>query len=283
MTNPNTKWPNGSRGAISVTFDNLGEAAELELGMWDTNRPIGSHRSVTAVLPETLRLLDRVGIKATFFVEAWNVDIYPDAIKRISSAGHEVGFHGWRHENWGNLDESTESSLFRRGKEAMRQLGVEPVGFRPPGGKLNRTTLNLMKESGFEYCSPAGIDPADVRGIAILPFAWQWIDAYYYFEPFAEMRKQRGDSESVLPPSRLREEMIRCVDGLVSRAGYTAILFHHFLEDDPERFAAMSEVLEYVKQADKLWCAPCREVADWILSKPNDFAGDPGFDTTGWH
>src|SRR5579862_8325094 len=100
MKNPNGRWPNGARGAISVTFDNMGEAAELELGMWDTNCPIGSHRSVTTVLPETLRLLDRVGIRATFFVEAWNVEVYPEAIRKIAAAGHEIGFHGWRHETW---------------------------------------------------------------------------------------------------------------------------------------------------------------------------------------
>jgi len=282
VKNPNGRWPNEARGAISVTFDNMGEAAELELGMWDPNRPIGSHRSVTTVLPETLRLLDRLDMRATFFVEAWNVEVYPEAIKKIADAGHEIGFHGWRHETWSNLDRPSESSLFRRGKEALRQLGVELVGFRPPGGKLTGATLSLMKENGFKYCSPAGSDAAAVQGTAILPFAWHWIDAYYYFEPFAEMRKQRGDSESLLPPSHLRDKMTSCVDGPLSRGGYTAILFHPFLEDDPQRFSAMTEVLEHIKRTDKLWCAPCGEVADWVLANPESFAGDPGFDTAGW-
>jgi len=282
MTSPNGKWPNGAHGAISVTFDNMGEAAELELKMWDANRPIGSHRSVTAVLPDTLRLLERVGIRATYFVEAWNVDVYPEAIRQIAAAGHEVGFHGWRHETWSNLDETSERSLFRRGKEAMRRLDVDLIGFRPPGGKLTPATLSIMKEAGFKYCSPAGTNAANVQGTTILPFAWQWIDAYYYFEPFAELRKQRGDSESLLPPSRLRDEMMRCIDGPLSSGGYTAILFHPFFEDDPERFAAMAEVLEHITRTEKLWCAPCREVADWVSANPKYFADDPGFDTAGW-
>jgi peptidoglycan/xylan/chitin deacetylase (PgdA/CDA1 family) len=82
---------------IALTFDNLGEAAEEELG-----DPVarGAHHSVTEVLPKVLKLLDSAGLKATFFVEAINAERYPEALRRLIDDGHELGCHGWRHETF---------------------------------------------------------------------------------------------------------------------------------------------------------------------------------------
>ena len=53
---------------VSVTFDNLGEAAELERGTWPADRPLGEHFSVREALPR-VELLARAGLRATFFAE----------------------------------------------------------------------------------------------------------------------------------------------------------------------------------------------------------------------
>ena len=44
----------GRPGAVSFTFDNLGEASDIEFGKWPVDRPIGSHMTVTQVVPELL-------------------------------------------------------------------------------------------------------------------------------------------------------------------------------------------------------------------------------------
>src|SRR5205085_7838741 len=58
---------------VVLTFDNLGEAADEELGL-----PVGKlpHFTVVEVLPRILSLLDGAGLRATFFVEAINVSRY---------------------------------------------------------------------------------------------------------------------------------------------------------------------------------------------------------------
>src|SRR5580692_2567714 len=90
--------------AVSVTFDNLGEAAQLELGMWPAEVPQGEHFSVVEVLPRLLDLLASHGVAASFFVEGLNAQMYPDALRAILAGGHEVAVHAWRHEDWGALD-----------------------------------------------------------------------------------------------------------------------------------------------------------------------------------
>jgi hypothetical protein len=47
-----SSWgPDNRRAAVSITFDNLGEAADLERGLWPKDKPLGQHSSVTHSLP----------------------------------------------------------------------------------------------------------------------------------------------------------------------------------------------------------------------------------------
>src|ERR1700675_1119036 len=112
--------------AVSVTFDNLGEAAQLQLGMWPEDVPQGEHFTVLEVLPRLLELLAARDVRATFFVEGLNAEMYPGALRELTQAGHEVAVHAWRHEEWGALDPTTEAALLDRSTEAMRSIGIEP-------------------------------------------------------------------------------------------------------------------------------------------------------------
>jgi hypothetical protein len=62
-------------GALSFTFDNLGEAADIEFGQWPADKPVGEHYSARRVVPALLSRLE--GVRATFFIEGWNTGIYP--------------------------------------------------------------------------------------------------------------------------------------------------------------------------------------------------------------
>ena len=73
---------------IALTFDNLGEAADLERGLWPADAPLGHHPSVTVALPRLLDALDDLGLRATFCVEALNCEVYPDAVRGIAARGH---------------------------------------------------------------------------------------------------------------------------------------------------------------------------------------------------
>jgi peptidoglycan/xylan/chitin deacetylase (PgdA/CDA1 family) len=275
-------WPDGRRAAVSLTFDNLGEAADLEGGRWPADAPVGSHYSVVRVLPRLLDLLRDSGLAGTFFIEGWNTEVYPDAIRRIAVAGHEVGFHGWRHEQWGALAPEREAETLARGRRAFADLGVELRGFRPAGGRLTPATVGLLREAGFTYCSPAGASAAVVDGVAVLPFRWEAIDAYYYFKPFAALRELRGDAAEPLPPERLIHALGAFIDAAVASGGFLALLFHAFLEDEEPRFAAMRQVVRTLAARRDVWCAPCHAVADWVRGHAGSFPTDAALDETSW-
>ena len=232
---------------VSLTFDNLGEVADLHRGQWPADAPLGRHASVTRTLPRLLELLSSADVRATFFVEGLNAELYPEALREIGAAGHEVAFHGWRHERWGDLGVAAERESFERGVGALDALGLRPVGFRPPGGELTPASLGLLREYGFEYCSPLGTEVETHDGLAVLPFRWELVDATYYLPHFAALR----GSEESLPPERLRAT----IDTELGGEGFVALIFHPFLLEDDERFAVLRDVV------GRVGSAPCREVA----------------------
>lgn len=266
---PSTWGPDGRPAAVSVTFDNLGEAAEIEQGLWPAERPVGAHPSVTDGLPWILRLLDNLGLRATFFVEGVNTETYPEAVAEIPAAGHEVAYHAWRHEVWSGLKPGQASQNLERGLEAFGELGIRPRGFRPPGGRLPDSSPGLLEDLGFRYCSPEGESAGTADGLAILPFRWPLIDAYYFYEPFGGLREAHGDAKDPLPASLLRKRLLAALETVARDGGHLCLLFHPFLSVEEEHRGVMRDVLEEVRRlvgTRAVWCAPCGDAADQMLS-----------------
>lgn len=264
-------------------MDNLGEAADLHRGIWPAEQPIGAHHSATTELPSMLSLLAQHDMRATYFIEGWNCAVYGPTIREVQARGHEVGFHAWQHEVWAQLDAATEERNLARGVEAAAAVGVAYSGFRPPGGRVTERTLPLMRAHGMRYLSPAAARPAVCDGVAMVPFQWECIDAYFYMASTAPLREARGDSKEPLSPEVLRERLCRRIDEVVEEGGYLALLFHPFLTVGKEKLAAMESVLEHVKsKGDEVLLAQCKDVADWVLSRSEAFGDDPGWDNAEW-
>ena len=272
---------------MSVTFDNLGEAAQLELGMWPEGVPEGQHFTVVEVLPRLLELLPMRKLKATFFVEGLNAEMYPDALRTIAAAGHEVAVHAWRHEEWVALDAESEAALLERATDAMRSIGIEPRGFRPPGGGLTERTLALLGEHGYSYVSPAGEREGLLEGLAVLPFRWPLVDAYAYLPTFAGLRERYGGGPDPLTPEQMQAEMIAALQSHAEQEGHLVLLFHPFsaaFTGDPGWEALDSVLRETVRLAETGAITMMRmdEAAARMLESPAELNHPPQLDDSTW-
>src|SRR6478735_12241367 len=101
------------------TFDNMGEAADVGAGRLGGPLPDGEEPSLAIGYPALFELLDRYGVRASFFVEGWNGRHHPAAVRAIVARGHELGMHGWTHEEWEALDADAEQALATRATEAL--------------------------------------------------------------------------------------------------------------------------------------------------------------------
>ncbi len=272
-------WPGGAAAAVSFTFDNLGEAAEQELGLPSRT---GGHYSVTTALPLVLAELAEAETRATFFVEGVNAETYPDALRAIVDAGHECAYHAWHHEDWGRLAEAEERENLSRGLAAMRSCGLEPAGFRPPGGLLGDRTLEQLRVRGLSYCSPAG-EGVGIAETVLLPFTWRNVDAYHLLPQFAGLRAHMDGSADAGEPAHVAGTFIATVDDAIAHATYAPLVFHTWLIE-AER-DAVREVLQHVRakvHRGEVWSARCDEVAAWVRGNADHFTHRVQLDTTSW-
>src|ERR1043166_2281333 len=91
-------WAGGARCAVALSFDSDHETNELRDGGKSIGRLAWGQYGNRVGVPRILKLLDRYGVKATFYVPAVAALIHPDEQRRIIAEGHEIGIHGWIHE-----------------------------------------------------------------------------------------------------------------------------------------------------------------------------------------
>jgi peptidoglycan/xylan/chitin deacetylase (PgdA/CDA1 family) len=254
---------------VVLTFDNLGEAAELERGTWPAGRPPGEHPSVTKGLPRLLPELAELGLRATFFIEAINCELNPDAVRSIAEHGHEIGIHGWRHESWEGLSPERERTLLEHSRAAFAELGVDADAFRPPGGAINAGTPALLRANGCRWASPLGSSPyADVDGFGWVPFQWDRVDAYFLMERFGSLRAQHGDPESPVSPAVTAERLSAGLDQLTEPR---TLILHPFLLADDGWWAQARRLLQGLVERDRdgrVSLMTGRELAHQLSARP---------------
>ena len=70
----------------------------------------------------------------------------------IKAAGHEIGHHGWVHENPLTLTPEQEREVMEKGLDALDKIvKVRPIGYRSPAWDNSPVTVPLLLEYGFEY------------------------------------------------------------------------------------------------------------------------------------
>jgi len=97
-----------------------------------------------------LKILDEESVKATFFLCGYWVDKYPEEIKKIHSAGHDIGNHGDTHAHGAQLSkEKNKEEIMKCHEKIKALLGIDMNLFRPPYGEYNNTVIEATEELGY--------------------------------------------------------------------------------------------------------------------------------------
>src|SRR5260370_19318222 len=89
------EWPGGARCAVALSFDSDHETSDLRDGGKSTGPLAWGQYGNRVGVPRILKLLERYGVTATFYVPAVTALIPPDEQRRIIPEAHEIGIHGW--------------------------------------------------------------------------------------------------------------------------------------------------------------------------------------------
>ena len=237
---------------LGICFD--AEALWLGKIPQDDHRPVLMSHGAYAIregLEPLLEVLERRGIGASFFAPGITADRYPDALRRIRDAGHEIGSHGMHHTTPCGIGVEREREELFGGIEAVeRATGVHPVTWRSPSWETSTDTMALLVEAGVEvsanfqdrsrpYLHPStgGAEP-----IVELPVHWHLADAPYFLYGGLPGRSIRSAAEA---EQVWREEF----EGLyATRPGsFFHLTLHVQLIGHPGRLQMLERFLEHVQ------------------------------------
>jgi polysaccharide deacetylase family protein (PEP-CTERM system associated) len=108
-------------------------------------------------LDRLLALLEDKASHATFFTLGWVAERYPQLIRRVVAAGHELASHGYGHLRASEQTPQDFAQDIRSAKKILEDIGGVPVyGYRAPSfsiGASNPWAFDVIAESGYRYSS----------------------------------------------------------------------------------------------------------------------------------
>jgi peptidoglycan/xylan/chitin deacetylase (PgdA/CDA1 family) len=248
---------------VVLSFDNFGESFDLLKHGYAGGALADGAYAPRQGVPRILDLLDRYTIPATFFVEGWNAEKYSALVKDVVDRGHEVGAHGWMHEQWDALERTTEEELIKHTTHAIEKAtGSALYGWRSPGGLITPNTLELLLDAGYRYDSSFGDEDVPYsmnigsREIVEIPWCWSLDDAMYY-----------SPSRPIANPNDIADQWIADFDAAAQMTGFFMLVCHPRFSGRPSRALALEKLIKHIQTSDKAIFKTCGAVAKEVAKQ----------------
>lgn len=112
-----------------------------------------------------LETLEKNEVKITFFIVGEWAEKYPEAVKKIYEAGHEIGTHSNTHPHVEQLSAEKNLEEIKLGIEKLQKItGEQTRLYRTPYGEYNDIVINTARENGY-YTIQWNIDTLDYKGL----------------------------------------------------------------------------------------------------------------------
>jgi peptidoglycan-N-acetylglucosamine deacetylase len=257
-------WPNGARVAVCLSFDVDNELLQRENPL-PVPLSVGEYGATTS-LPRILNLLDRHNVPATFFMPAMSSMLHPEMVPSILSRHrHEIGVHGWIHEFWPGIGDTTkEEKLLMQSIDYLTKVtGKRPVGVRAPGSGFSPQSFGLIRKAGFLYDSSllAADEPYEIAsegkpsGVIELPISEVDNDYPYYGET----------ANGALPSPEAVFQVYKAEFDLAFEERTMFILTQHpHVGGRRSRIVQLDRLITYIKSKPGVWFATMEQVANYV-------------------
>ena len=263
-------WPDGARSAAILSYDMDAEAVVLAIDLSHGERlSVMSHQAYGPVtgVPRILAMLERQDVKATFFCPGYTAERYPELLRRVADAGHEIAHHGYLHEAVRGMSAAAEATMLDRGLEALERVtGRRPVGYRAPMWETTYATPGLLLDRGFAYDSSLmdcdvpyelAEHPGDgARSLVEIPVHWALDD----WEQYAYLPEAFG-SGLIEDPAKVLSMWTAELAAYHDHGACFTLTNHPFLSGRLGRLRAMEMLIETMHALSGLWIATAEQVA----------------------
>jgi peptidoglycan-N-acetylglucosamine deacetylase len=257
-------WPNRAKVAVCLSFDVDNESFTLARGTTAPAVLSAGEFGAMAGLPRVLDVLDRNQIAASFYIPAVSAMLHPQMVQEIVKRGHhEVGVHGWIHENLPELNDAAEEE--RMMNQAIDYLtkvtGARPVGYRAPSWAFSKYTMGLIRKAGFTYDSSlmAMDEPYELMadgqptGLIELPVEWILDDAPYF-----------GSAGSLPSPDLIFRVYKDEFDRAYQEGTMLMLTMHPHVIGHRSRIVHLENLITYMKTRPDVWFATAAQIASAV-------------------
>ncbi len=103
-------------------------------------------------MPRLVRFFERFGLKQSFFIPGHTIESFPEQTDLVARAGHEIGLHGYSHENPLALSREQEEAIFDKCIGLIeKHWGRRPVGDVAPWWEVSATSIEILVDRGIAY------------------------------------------------------------------------------------------------------------------------------------
>lgn len=102
--------------------------------------------------PRLLKQFKKYNLKTTWFIPGHSIETFPEQTRMVVEDGHEVGIHGYSHENPIAMTEQQEETVLLKCIGLVEQLcGKRPTGYVAPWWEFSNSTNSLLLKHGIKY------------------------------------------------------------------------------------------------------------------------------------
>jgi len=268
--------PAGKKVAVNIGCDF--DAQAIWIGSFNLTSPAYMSRGefgAEVAVPRLLKLFAKHKIKTTWCIPGHTVDTWPEVCKEIRAAGHEIGHHGYVHENPTPLSLEEETKVMEMGLEALARIGVKPRGYRSPYWDFSPNTLSILEKYGFDYDSslmgndlhpywPRRVEVHADRGNVFGPSSKMLeIPVSWYLDDFPQVEYMTGRQEGMRPAQDISDRWRAIFDYAVEneKDACYVLTTHPQTIGRAHTIQMLENLIVYMKEHDA-WFATLSEITD---------------------
>jgi peptidoglycan/xylan/chitin deacetylase (PgdA/CDA1 family) len=266
------EWPTGYKSCATYTIDVDASTHEYKEGKnISGNLSVGDYGPKAGV-PRMLRLFEKHQIKASFFICGWVAERFPEMVRAIHEAGHDVAAHGYLHESSTEQTHEQKIELFKKTQKILSDItGVPCQGLRPIGPAWPDETIRELYRSGFRYFMttsdtyyPSKFTLESGAELDLLQLNMNWaVDDARYFWGGSRSGQYRPLSsfDDAWQIWKAEFETTHEMGGLFN------ITTHPRASGRASTIRVHDRLIRCIKGTSGVWFAPVSEIADWVLRK----------------
>jgi peptidoglycan/xylan/chitin deacetylase (PgdA/CDA1 family) len=237
-----------------------------------------------------LKLFDKYGLRTTWFIPGHSIETFPEETALVVEAGHEVGMHGYSHENPISMTPEQEEAVLVKCIGLIEEVsGRRPTGYVAPWWEFSNVTNELLLKHGIKYdhsLMHRDFHPYYVR----VGDAWTKIDyskqpeewmkplvrgeetdlieipASWYLDDLPPMMfiKAAPNSHGFVNPRHLEDIWRDQFDYVYREEEYAvfAVTIHPDVAGRPQVLLMLERLIEHISQFDGVRWATMDEIAD---------------------